>query len=310
MTRRVTPEAQEPEDEETPGEDEGFLPDGFDPELLDEDDDSDEDESEEEDDDDSEKDDGDADDEDSGSKKSKSKAADKDVEKPRDPPPAPPSKKVMMAALEWAFEGQEMLEPGLLERYCDHAIMLLKANQDVNLTGVTDPKEVAVKHYLDSWRLSQMMPLMGRRVLDLGTGAGFPGIPLAMAENAAKFTLCDSTHKKIDFVQACIDKFELKNATAVAERAEDHLTTQSYDVVVCRAVSSVRENVRTLRKVRHRLKDLVMYKGKSWSREVRAGEREAERLGFSLDTVWEYELPGDMGKRALLVYRAPGGQGN
>ena len=52
-----------------------------------------------------------------------------------------------------------------------------------------------------------------------------------------------------------------------------------------------------------------MYKGPSWSREVRAGEREVERLGFSLDTVWEYELPGEMGKRALLVYRAPGGQG-
>ena len=232
-----------------------------------------------------------------------------DDEKPRDPPPPVPSKKVLKSAFEWAFDGQEFLEPGLLDRYVEHALMLLKANQDVNLTAVTDPKEVAVKHYFDSWRLSQMMPLLGRRVLDLGTGAGFPGIPLAMAEDAAKFTLCDSTQKKIDFVQKCVDKLGLKNVTAVAERAEDHLLTQSYDVVVVRAVSSVRENVRTLRKVRHRLKDYVMYKGASWSREVRAGEREAERLGFSLDTVWEYELPGEMGKRALLVYRAPGGQG-
>ena len=69
------------------------------------------------------------------------------------------------------------------------------------------------------------------------------------------------------------------------------------------------ENVRTLRKVRHSLKDLVMMKGPSWSREVRAGEREAERLGFRLDTVWEHERPEEMGGRAVLVYRAPGGQG-
>jgi hypothetical protein len=65
-----------------------------------------------------------------------------------------------------------------------------------------------------------------------------------------------------------------------------------------------------LRKVRHSHKDLVMLKGPSWSREVRAGEREAERLGFKLDTVMEHELPAEMGKRAVLVYRAPGGHGS
>ena len=96
---------------------------------------------------------------------------------------------------------------------------------------------------------------------------------------------------------------------AVGERAEDHLIRNSYDIVILRAVSSVRENVRTLRKVRHSLRDLVMMKGPSWSREVRAGEREAERLGFKLDTVWEYQLPEELGQRAVLVYRAPGGQG-
>jgi len=53
----------------------------------------------------------------------------------------------------------------------------------------------------------------------------------------------------------------------------------------------------------------VLWKGPSWSREVRAGEREAERLGFKLDTVFEYTLPEELGKRAIIVYRAPGAQG-
>ena len=295
MTRFESPEGREPEEDTTPEEGQAFLGEGFDPDLLEGDDEDDEEPEEDE--------------EGEAAPTAKAKSAGKDEEKPRDPPPPVPKRKVLESAFEWAFEGQEFIQPGLLDRFVDHAMLLLEANQEINLTAVTDPKEVAVKHYFDSWRLAQMMPLLGRRVLDLGTGPGFPGIPLALAEDAAKFTLCDSTGKKIDFVQKSIDALGLKNVTAVAERAEDNLINQNYDVVVARAVSSVRENVRTLRKVRHRLKDYVMYKGASWSREVRAGEREAERLGFHLDTVWEYELPGEMGKRALLVYRAPGGQG-
>ena len=252
---------------------------------------------------------GDDDDDEEEAEEGAEKAPKEEEEPERDPPPPVPTKKKIADAMNAAFEGQEFLEEGLVDRYTEHAMLLLKENQKVNLTAITDPEEMAAKHYFDSWYLALMMPLMGRRVLDLGTGAGFPGIPLALAEDAAKFTVCDSTEKKITFVQSCIDKMKIKNATAVCERAEDHLVKQSYDVVLVRAVSSVRENVRLLRKVRHSLKDFVMFKGASWSREVRAGEREAERLGFSLDTVWEYELPNEMGKRAILVYRAPGGQG-
>jgi 16S rRNA (guanine527-N7)-methyltransferase len=146
-------------------------------------------------------------------------------------------------------------------------------------------------------------------VLDLGSGAGFPGVPVAIGDHEVRVTMCDSTQKRVTFLQTSIDALAIPNASCVWARAEDHLARNSYDVVLVRAVSSVRENVRILRKVRHSLKDLVMLKGPSWSREVRAGEREAERLGFKLDTVMEHELPGEMGKRAILVYRAPGAQG-
>jgi 16S rRNA (guanine527-N7)-methyltransferase len=119
----------------------------------------------------------------------------------------------------------------------------------------------------------------------------------------------DSTKKRADFVQETIAGMQIRNASAVWERAEEHLARHDYDIVLMRAISSVRENVRTLRKVKHAQKDVVMLKGPSWSREVRAAEREAERLGFRLDTVWEHALPEEMGQRAILVYRAPGGHG-
>jgi 16S rRNA (guanine527-N7)-methyltransferase len=236
--------------------------------------------------------------------KSKSKRKDDEDEPPGPDLPAPPKKK-LREALEWAFEKEDV--PGeLLDLFAEHAHLMLEANRCVNLTAILDPREVAAKHYLDSWRVTQMMSLMGRKVVDLGTGPGFPGLPIAMAEPHCSVVLIDSTKKKADFTEACIEQLAVKNAISHWGRAEEYLEKNRVDVVLMRAVSSVRENVRTLRKVRHSVKDLIMLKGASWSREVRAGEREAERLGFKLDTVWEHELPEEMGKRAILVYRAPG----
>lgn len=219
-----------------------------------------------------------------------------------------PSLEELLDALRWAFEGEEVL-PAVLELYARHARRMLDKNREVNLTAVVEPREVAAKHYLDSWRVTRLVPLFGRSVLDLGSGAGFPGLPVAIAEPEARVVLLDSTQKRVHFLKSSIEELGVRNASAVWDRAEEHLARNHYDVVLMRAVSSVRENVRTLRKVRHSHKDLVMLKGPSWSREVRAGEREAERLGFRLDTVWEHKLPGDMGERAILVYRAPGAQG-
>lgn len=215
----------------------------------------------------------------------------------------------LRAAMAWAFEGEEEVTPALLDRYAEHARLVLEGNAVMNLTAIVDAREMAAKHYLDSWRTTRLLPLAGRSLCDMGTGAGYPGMAVALAEPHARVGLVDSTRKRIDFVQSCIERMGLKNAKASAERVEDHLARNKYDIVLVRAVSSVRENVRMLRKVRHSHKDLVMLKGPSWSREARAAEREAERLGFRLDTVWEHKLPGELGDRAFLVYRAPGSQG-
>ncbi len=220
-----------------------------------------------------------------------------------------PSLDELRSALDWAFEKEEEATPEFLDRCAKHALLVQEINRQMNLTKIVDPKEIAAKHYFDCWQTARSLPLLGRTVLDIGTGAGYPGVPIAMIEENARVHLMDSTQKKADFVARSIEELELRNASAEWGRAEEHLLRNRYDVCVMRAISSVRENVRLLRKVRHSLYDLVMMKGSSWSREVRAGEREAERLGFRLDAIVEYELPGEMGGRAVLVYRAPGGQG-
>ena len=234
---------------------------------------------------------------------------DPDEDDPREAPDPPAAPEIVLAAMEEAFAGEEGLPAGFVQRCADHANLLLDWNQRVNLTAITEPREVAVKHYLDCWRAARMLPLLGRRVVDLGSGAGFPGVPMALAEPNASVTLCESRGRKVRFLEASVEALGLRNAKAVEARAEDHLSDEGVDLVVARAVSSVRETVRLLRKVRHRFSELALMKGASWSREMRAAEREAERLGFHFDTVIEYELPDDLGKRALLLYRAPGGAG-
>jgi 16S rRNA (guanine527-N7)-methyltransferase len=286
---------------------------------VDDDDEDDDDGEEEEDGDEDDGDEGDSSDKDadgedkpeaakkkSKSKKRKGSDEDEEIEHPNTPIP---TQKVMRAALDHAFAGQDDIDDRLLDLFTDHAIALLEANRLMNVTSIIDPAEIAVKHYLDSWRVTRMIPLVARRILDLGSGGGFPGLPVAMAEPDCSMILCEAIGKKAKFLEEVVKKLGLKNVRVVHMRAEEYLATERVDLVLIRAVSSARENVRTLRKVRHSIKDVVMLKGNSWGREVRAAEREAERLGFKLDTVMEHELPEEMGKRALVVYRAPGGEG-
>ncbi len=240
------------------------------------------------------------------SKKRKGSDEDEEVEHPDTPIP---SAAKMRKALDKAFAGQEDITERMLDLMTRHARLLLETNRTMNVTAILDPTEIAVKHYLDSWRVTRMIPLVARTVLDLGSGGGFPGIPVAIAEPDCSMILCESIGKKARFLEEAVKTLGLKNVRVVHARAEDYLATNRVDLVLIRAVSSVRENVRVLRKVRHSVKDVVMLKGNSWGREVRAAEREAERLGFKLDTVLEHELPDEMGKRAMVVYRAPGGDG-
>lgn len=217
-----------------------------------------------------------------------------------------PSVDEMRSAMGWAFEA-ENVEESMLDTLTKHALLVLEANRTMNLVTDLDPRELAAKQYLDSWRTTQLLPLFGRKVLDIGAGGGFPTVPMALAETDTKFISVDSRPKKAEFMKDCVAELGLKNVEVQWNRGEDYLVHNKVDIVVIRGLSSVRENVRMLRKVRQSMKDLIMCKGKSWSREMRAGERESERLGFRFNTVWEHELVGEFGKRALLVYSAPGG---
>jgi len=110
-------------------------------------------------------------------------------------------------------------------------------NQKVNLTAIRDRSEMVTAHVDDS--LAAQPLLRGGRILDVGTGAGFPGLPLAIVEPGRKFHLIDSNNKKIQFVQHAVGLLGLDNVTAVKARGEDYAPGHRFDTVIARALASL-----------------------------------------------------------------------
>ena len=117
--------------------------------------------------------------------------------------------------------------------------MLVEKNKVMNLTGITEPREVAVLHLLDSLALLPMAPLSGKKIVDVGTGAGFPGVPLKIALPESHITLLDSLNKRIEFLKESCDALGLADVDCVHARAEEFGHREEYDYAVSRAVASL-----------------------------------------------------------------------
>jgi len=122
-----------------------------------------------------------------------------------------------------------------------YADALLETNKVMNLTAITDPADVATLHFLDSAALLTLADFAGKRVVDVGTGAGFPGMPLRILEPSIRLTLLDSLGKRITFLQGVCDQLGLVNVECIHARAEEFASKhrESYDIATSRAVASL-----------------------------------------------------------------------
>ena len=131
--------------------------------------------------------------------------------------------------------------PGLLAKYGE---LLVEKNQVMNLTAITEPDLVAQLHFLDSAALLGAADFKGKRVIDVGTGAGFPGLPLRILEPSIDLTLLDSLDKRINWLREMCSVLGANNVTCVHARAEEQALVAGYhdtfDIAVSRAVADLR----------------------------------------------------------------------
>lgn len=172
--------------------------------------------------------------------------------------------------------------------------LLLEKNQVMNLTAITEPEAVARLHLLDSAALLTMCDLRGKRVVDVGTGAGFPGMPLRILESDFDLTLLDSLGKRVDFLRDCCQALSLERVDCVHARAEDFARQQRerFDVATSRAVAALNvlcELALPLVKVGG---CFLAMKAVDSDEEIAAAKSAIAQLGGRIVDIRDYTIPG------------------
>ena len=130
-----------------------------------------------------------------------------------------------------------------LDKFNLYYELLISGNEKINLTAITDKEGVLYKHFLDSIALSKYCDLSGKKLIDVGTGAGFPGLPLAIMNSDCDVTLLDSLNKRVNFLKLVAEELNLSNVNCFHGRAEDYGFNPSFrekfDIVTSRAVANL-----------------------------------------------------------------------
>ena len=188
-----------------------------------------------------------------------------------------------------------------ISKFYKYMNMLIEWNEKINLTAIIEPNEIILKHFIDSLTIYKDIPNKSS-VVDVGTGAGFPGIPLAIMNESLKVTLVDSLNKRLIFLQEVINELNLKNVELVHARAEEFGQNKKYrekfDISTSRAVANLIPLVKENGKI-------ICMKASEAEEEIEQAKKAINVLGGTIKNVETFDLPqSDIGRTIITIEKA------
>ena len=192
------------------------------------------------------------------------------------------------------------------KQFTDFYEYLVEKNKVTNLTGITEFQEVLIKHFLDSLACVKAVDMSRiKRIMDIGTGAGFPGVPLKIAFPHLEACLLDSLKKRVNFLEETFQMLKLENITAIHGRAEEYAKNkqyrETYDLCVSRAVSNLATLSEYCLPYVKTGGYFISYKSGTVQEEVEQAQKAVKILGGKIQDVVYFQLPDSEIQRSLVV---------
>ena len=198
------------------------------------------------------------------------------------------------------------LDENQINKFYKYMELLLEWNEKMNLTAITEQNEIILKHFIDSITISSYINSEDK-VLDIGTGAGFPGIPLKILNKENEFTLLDSLNKRINFLNEVIQKLKLEKIRAVHSRAEEFIKIagerESYDIITSRAVAKLNVLLEYMLPFTKLGGKCICMKSFEIDEEIEEAKKAIEILGGKIEKIDIITLPESDIKRKIVVIK-------
>ena len=198
----------------------------------------------------------------------------------------------------------EKISVNQAENFYKYMLLLLEWNQKMNLTAITDEKEIIYKHFIDSISINKYIK-EANNIMDVGTGAGFPGIPLKLLNKDINFVLVDSLNKRINFLEEVKKQLKIEKLELIHSRVEDLAKNKIYrekiDIVVSRAVANLSVLLEYMLPFVRKDGICICMKGPNVEEEIEKSKNALNVLGGKIEKIEHIDLPGDLERNIIIV---------